>query len=204
MPTQVPLQYNELKVALEKEKARCAELEEALQKTRIELRSAREEGRGTRYAGSVGKGRGPTSSRLVVLVQRLSWWPKSSQSRRPKSERVIASLALPVRCLFFWSWVLERQPRGSPLGFGLLVAQLTKRHWTGLSPAAHRKATDHPHPSTPATARQQIAMSAIVRSPEHQPSAMSLLAPPSSRRKESSTPEGTCSRSHRSSAENCF
>ncbi|PNI57721.1 CIT isoform 4 [Pan troglodytes] len=95
---QVPLQYNELKLALEKEKARCAELEEALQKTRIELRSAREE-------------------------------------------------------------------------------------------AAHRKATDHPHPSTPATARQQIAMSAIVRSPEHQPSAMSLLAPPSSRRKESSTPE---------------
>lgn len=46
MPTQVPLQYNELKVALEKEKARCAELEEALQKTRIELRSAREEGTG--------------------------------------------------------------------------------------------------------------------------------------------------------------
>lgn len=45
MPTQVPLQYNELKLALEKEKARCAELEEALQKTRIELRSAREEGR---------------------------------------------------------------------------------------------------------------------------------------------------------------
>ncbi|OWK14451.1 hypothetical protein Celaphus_00000312 [Cervus elaphus hippelaphus] len=98
LPTQVPLQYNELKVALEKEKARCAELEEALQKTRIELRSAREE-------------------------------------------------------------------------------------------AAHRKAADHPHPSTPATARQQIAMSAIVRSPEHQPSALSLLAPPSSRRKESSTPE---------------
>lgn len=49
MPTQVPLQYNELKVALEKEKARCAELEEALQKTRIELRSAREEGRGALY-----------------------------------------------------------------------------------------------------------------------------------------------------------
>ncbi|XP_039188478.1 citron Rho-interacting kinase isoform X7 [Crotalus tigris] len=43
LPSQVPLQYNELKVALEKEKARSAELEEALQKTRIELRSAREE-----------------------------------------------------------------------------------------------------------------------------------------------------------------
>ncbi|XP_035412682.1 citron Rho-interacting kinase isoform X3 [Cygnus atratus] len=94
----VPLQYNELKVALEKEKARSAELEEALQKTRIELRSAREE-------------------------------------------------------------------------------------------AAHRKIADHPHPSTPATARQQIIMSAIVRSPEHQPTPISLLAPPSSRRKESSTPE---------------
>lgn len=48
MPTQVPLQYNELKLALEKEKARCAELEEALQKTRIELRSAREEGMSSR------------------------------------------------------------------------------------------------------------------------------------------------------------
>ncbi|XP_026574414.1 citron Rho-interacting kinase [Pseudonaja textilis] len=94
----VPLQYNELKVALEKEKARSAELEEALQKTRIELRSAREE-------------------------------------------------------------------------------------------AAHRKITDHPHPATPATARQQIIMSAIVRSPEHQPTPISLLAPPSSRRKEASTPE---------------
>ncbi|XP_054248481.1 citron Rho-interacting kinase isoform X1 [Indicator indicator] len=98
LPTQVPLQYNELKVALEKEKARSAELEEALQKTRIELRSAREE-------------------------------------------------------------------------------------------AAHRKISDHPHPSTPATARQQIIMSAIVRSPEHQPTPISLLAPPSSRRKETSTPE---------------
>nr|XP_006129132.1 citron Rho-interacting kinase [Pelodiscus sinensis] len=98
LPTQVPLQYNELKVALEKEKARSAELEEALQKTRIELRSAREE-------------------------------------------------------------------------------------------VAHRKIANHPHPSTPATARQQIIMSAIVRSPEHQPTPISLLAPPSSRRKESSTPE---------------
>lgn len=43
--SQIPLQYNEMKVALEKEKARSAELEEVLQKTRIELRSAREEGK---------------------------------------------------------------------------------------------------------------------------------------------------------------
>ncbi|CAI9607437.1 unnamed protein product [Staurois parvus] len=96
--SQIPLQYNELKVALEKEKARTAELEEALQKTRIELRSAREE-------------------------------------------------------------------------------------------AAHLKVVEHPVPSTPGTARQQIIMSALVRSPEHQPNAVSLLAPPSSRRKESSAPE---------------
>uniref|UniRef100_A0A8C5P682 Citron Rho-interacting kinase n=1 Tax=Leptobrachium leishanense TaxID=445787 RepID=A0A8C5P682_9ANUR len=96
--SQIPLQYNELKVALEKEKARSAELEDVLQKTRIELRSAREE-------------------------------------------------------------------------------------------AAHLKVADHPVPSTPGTARQQIIMSALVRSPEHQPNAVSLLAPQSSRRKESSAPE---------------
>ncbi|KAM9331115.1 citron Rho-interacting kinase [Gastrophryne carolinensis] len=96
--SQIPLQYNELKVALEKEKARTAELEEALQKTRTELRSAREE-------------------------------------------------------------------------------------------AAHLKVAEHPIPSTPGTARQQIIMSALVRSPEHQPNAVSLLAPQSSRRKESSAPE---------------
>ncbi|XP_075070897.1 citron Rho-interacting kinase [Mixophyes fleayi] len=96
--SQIPLQYNELKVALDKERVRTAELEEALQKTRIELRSAREE-------------------------------------------------------------------------------------------AAHLKVSDHPLPSTPGTARQQIIMSALVRSPEHQPNAVNLLAPQSSRRKESSTPE---------------
>ncbi|KAG9487318.1 hypothetical protein GDO78_007270 [Eleutherodactylus coqui] len=96
--SQIPVQYNELKVALEKEKARTAELEEALQKTRIELRSAREE-------------------------------------------------------------------------------------------AAHLKVVDHPLPSTPGTARQQIIMSALVRSPEHQPNAVGLLAPQSSRRKEASAPE---------------
>lgn len=34
----VPLQYIDLKSALEKERARCSELEDALQKTRLELR----------------------------------------------------------------------------------------------------------------------------------------------------------------------
>ncbi|XP_069038132.1 citron rho-interacting kinase isoform X10 [Lepisosteus oculatus] len=97
-PSQVPLPYNDMKAALEKERLRCADLEEALQKMRVELRALREE-------------------------------------------------------------------------------------------AAHFKTGDHQAPSTPATARQQIIMSAIVKSPEHQPNPISLLAPSSSRRKETSTPE---------------
>ncbi|XP_052411497.1 citron rho-interacting kinase isoform X4 [Carassius gibelio] len=95
----VPLQYGDMKAALEKERVRCSELEEALQKMRIELRSLREE-------------------------------------------------------------------------------------------AAHFKAQEHVAPPTPASARQQILMSAIVKSPERQPNPSSLLNPSSSaRRKESSTPE---------------
>ncbi|XP_076006082.1 citron Rho-interacting kinase [Genypterus blacodes] len=93
----VPLQYSDMKLALEKERLRCAELEEALQKMRIELRSLREE-------------------------------------------------------------------------------------------AAHFKAQEHMTPSTPAQARHQILMSAIVKSPEHQPNPSSLLNP-STRSKETSTPE---------------
>lgn len=55
--------------------------------------------------------------------------------------------------------------------------------------AAHFKAQDHVAPSTPAQARHQILMSAIVKSPEHQPNPSSLLNP-STRSKETSTPEG--------------
>lgn len=40
----VPLQYSDMKVALDKERTRCSELEDALQKMRAELRSLREEG----------------------------------------------------------------------------------------------------------------------------------------------------------------
>ncbi|XP_055077642.1 citron rho-interacting kinase [Periophthalmus magnuspinnatus] len=93
----VPLQYGDMKLALERERTRCAELEEALQKMRIELRSLREE-------------------------------------------------------------------------------------------AIHFKSQEHMAPSTPAQARHQILMSAIVKSPEHQPNPASLLHP-STRSKESSTPE---------------
>ncbi|XP_052454580.1 citron Rho-interacting kinase-like isoform X4 [Carassius gibelio] len=95
----VPLPYGDMKAALEKERGRCSELEEALQKMRIELRSLRDE-------------------------------------------------------------------------------------------AAHFKAQEHMAPSTPASVRQKIHMSAIVKSPERQPNSSSLLNPSSSaRRKESSTPE---------------
>ena len=40
----VPVQYSDMKLALEKERSRCSELEETLQKMKIELRSLREEG----------------------------------------------------------------------------------------------------------------------------------------------------------------
>uniref|UniRef100_A0A8C5A8J8 Citron Rho-interacting kinase n=1 Tax=Gadus morhua TaxID=8049 RepID=A0A8C5A8J8_GADMO len=89
--------YGDMKLALEKERSRCSDLEETLQKMRIELRSLREE-------------------------------------------------------------------------------------------AAHFKAQEHAGPSTPAQARQQILMSAIVKSPEHQPNPSGLLNP-STRCKETATPE---------------
>lgn len=56
--------------------------------------------------------------------------------------------------------------------------------------AAHFKVQEHMASSTPAQARHQILMSAIVKSPEHQPNPSSLLNP-STRSKETSTPEGS-------------
>ncbi|XP_051956572.1 citron rho-interacting kinase-like [Xyrauchen texanus] len=95
----MPVPYSDMKAALEKERTRCSELEDALQKMRIELRTLRDE-------------------------------------------------------------------------------------------AAHFKVQEHVAPSTPASARQQILMSAIVKSPERQPNPSSLLNPSSSaRRKENSTPD---------------
>ncbi|XP_024283409.1 citron Rho-interacting kinase isoform X6 [Oncorhynchus tshawytscha] len=44
----LPMQYSDMKLALEKERTRCSDLEEALQKMRIELRSLREEEYGRR------------------------------------------------------------------------------------------------------------------------------------------------------------
>uniref|UniRef100_A0A3B4TKR8 Citron rho-interacting serine/threonine kinase n=1 Tax=Seriola dumerili TaxID=41447 RepID=A0A3B4TKR8_SERDU len=94
----VPLQYSDMKAALDKERARCSELEDALQKMRAELRSLREE-------------------------------------------------ALQYK--------------------------------------------DHGNSTNPATARQQMIMSAMVKSPEHQQGPSSLAPSNSGRRKETApTPEG--------------
>ncbi|KAM3867824.1 citron Rho-interacting kinase [Diretmus argenteus] len=92
----VPLQYSDMKVALDKERNRCTELEDALQKMRVELRSLREE-------------------------------------------------------------------------------------------AVQYKALDHGNPAN--TARQQMMMSAMVKSPEHQQVPSSLAPSNSGRRKEAATPE---------------
>ncbi|XP_042187580.1 citron rho-interacting kinase isoform X5 [Oncorhynchus tshawytscha] len=96
----VPLQYSDMKMALDKERSRCSELEDALQKMRLELRSLREE-------------------------------------------------------------------------------------------AVQYKPVDHGGtPATPGTSRQQMMMSAMVKSPEHQQGPSSLLATANSgRRKEVATPE---------------
>uniref|UniRef100_A0A8D3DKG5 Citron rho-interacting serine/threonine kinase n=1 Tax=Scophthalmus maximus TaxID=52904 RepID=A0A8D3DKG5_SCOMX len=93
----VPLQYSDMKVALDKERTRCSELEDALQKMRAELRSLREE-------------------------------------------------ALQYK--------------------------------------------DHSNSTNPATSRQQLIMSAMVKSPEHQQDPACLAPANSGRRKETSTPEG--------------
>lgn len=92
----VPLQYSDMKAALDKERARCSELEDALQKMRAELRALREE-------------------------------------------------ALQYK--------------------------------------------DHGSSTNPATARQQIIMSAMVKSPEHQQGPTSLAPSNSGRRKDTPTPE---------------
>lgn len=59
-------------------------------------------------------------------------------------------------------------------------------------PAVQYKPVDHGGtPDTPATTRQQMMMSAMVKSPEHQQGPSSLLATSNSgRRKEVATPEG--------------
>uniref|UniRef100_A0A8C8LP87 Citron rho-interacting serine/threonine kinase b n=1 Tax=Oncorhynchus tshawytscha TaxID=74940 RepID=A0A8C8LP87_ONCTS len=120
----VPLQYSDMKVSLDKERSRCSELEDALQKMRLELRSLREEGEETHI--------------------KLSLYD-----------------------------------------FSLSLSLYTH-------PAVQYKPVDHGGtPDTPATTRQQMMMSAMVKSPEHQQGPSNLLATSNSgRRKEAAPPEG--------------
>lgn len=65
-----------MKLALEKERSRCAELEEALQKMRIELRSLREEGK--HHTASQAQLQHQIWNRLYIEAQNemaLSSWP---------------------------------------------------------------------------------------------------------------------------------
>lgn len=77
-----------------------------------------------------------------------------------------------------WVWSVSR-----------FILPLTIVFFPPENTAAHFKAQDHMATSTPAQARHQILMSAIVKSPEHQPNPCGLLNP-STRSKETSTPEG--------------
>lgn len=164
-------------MALEKEKARCAELEEALQKTRIGLRSA-----GRKVWGSGWRGGARPRARLQG----------DERSLRPGGGTLGMAHMAP----------------GCPCGLRHLRARPWAVHLVGASgDPTNLKALDWSLSSCPPESRgyptpiyagyRQAAgaMSAIVRSPEHQPSALSLLAPPSSR-KESSTPEVRSPRGH--------
>lgn len=84
-------------------------------------------------------------------------------------------------------WVLRADSESCMLHVHLCT--LADQTFPFGAPAAHFKAQEHMAPSTPAQARHQILMSAIVKSPEHQPNPSSLLNP-STRSKETSTPEG--------------
>lgn len=68
----VPMQYSDMKLALEKERSRCAELEEALQKMKIELRSLREEGMNSRHFFFCGEIKSWFLFTVLIQVKNLS------------------------------------------------------------------------------------------------------------------------------------
>uniref|UniRef100_M3ZPF1 Citron rho-interacting serine/threonine kinase n=1 Tax=Xiphophorus maculatus TaxID=8083 RepID=M3ZPF1_XIPMA len=68
----VPLQYSDMKAALDKERTRCSELEDALQKMRAELRSLREEG-GTDLATN------PAAARQQIIMSAMVKSPEHQQ-----------------------------------------------------------------------------------------------------------------------------
>ncbi|TTP43317.1 Citron Rho-interacting kinase [Bagarius yarrelli] len=84
--TPVPLQYSDIKAALDKERAHCSELEEALQKTRMELREAMQFNKALEHGG--------TSASSGLPRQQLMMSSKSTKSpeHQPKASQSLAQL----------------------------------------------------------------------------------------------------------------
>ncbi|CAJ1068307.1 citron Rho-interacting kinase isoform X14 [Xyrichtys novacula] len=72
----VPLQYSDMKAALDKERARCSELEDALQKMRAELRSLREEA--LQYK-DITNSTNPASARQQMVMSAMVKSPEHQQ-----------------------------------------------------------------------------------------------------------------------------
>ncbi|XP_069022201.1 LOW QUALITY PROTEIN: citron Rho-interacting kinase [Embiotoca jacksoni] len=72
----VPLQYSDMKSALDKERSRCTELEEALQKMRAELRSLREEA--LQYKDLSGS-TNPAAARQQIIMSAMVKSPEHQQ-----------------------------------------------------------------------------------------------------------------------------
>ncbi|KAF7199629.1 transcript variant X3, partial [Nothobranchius furzeri] len=72
----VPLQYSDMKTALDKERARCSELEDALLKMRAELRSLREEALQYKDHGSTTN---PPAARQQIIMSAMVKSPEHQQ-----------------------------------------------------------------------------------------------------------------------------
>uniref|UniRef100_A0A8C9Z9Q5 Citron rho-interacting serine/threonine kinase n=1 Tax=Sander lucioperca TaxID=283035 RepID=A0A8C9Z9Q5_SANLU len=72
----VPLQYSDMKIALDKERNRCSELEDALQKMRAELRSLREEA--LQYKDH-GNSANPAAARQQMIMSAMVKSPEHQQ-----------------------------------------------------------------------------------------------------------------------------
>ncbi|KAL0979531.1 hypothetical protein UPYG_G00186240 [Umbra pygmaea] len=75
----VPLQYSDMKLALDKERTRCSELEEALQKMRVELRSLREDASQYKPLEHSGTPATPGTARQQMMMSALVKSPEHQQ-----------------------------------------------------------------------------------------------------------------------------
>uniref|UniRef100_A0A669D498 Citron rho-interacting serine/threonine kinase n=1 Tax=Oreochromis niloticus TaxID=8128 RepID=A0A669D498_ORENI len=75
----VPLQYSDMKAALDKERSRCTELEDALQKMRAELRALREEGETALHQSDHGSSTNPPTARQQIIMSAMVKSPEHQQ-----------------------------------------------------------------------------------------------------------------------------